>query len=137
MFKRIIFTAAVFLAAAGYGVDGITIKNAGKAPTETSPKVTSGKTAEQEKAEKIAELNSKRTELIGKIHRKRQELLKNNPKLRRMYQQQLKQTLELALELDANREMRQLNDGLADVERRLKNELESKPDKQPVAKQKK
>lgn len=137
MFKRMIVIAAAILAAAGYGADGITINNARGARTETKPAAVSAKNAEQERAAKIAELSSKRTDLIRKIHLKRQDLLKNNPKLRRMYQQLLKQTRELALELDANREMRQLNDGLADVERRLKNELESQPDKQPASKPKK
>ena len=137
MFKRMIFTAAAFLAAAGYAADGITINSAGGAQTETKPKVISGKTAEQERTEKIAELNRKRTELLRAIHLKRKELLKNNPKLRRMYQQLLKQTRELALELDANREMRQLNDSLSDVERRLKQELETKPAKQSASESKK
>ena len=137
MFKRMLFTAAAFLAAAGFGADGITIDNVSGARTETKQKAVSQKAAEQEKAARIAELNSKRTELTRRIHLKRQELLKNNPKLRRMYQQLLKQTRELALELDANREMRQLNDSLSDVERRLKQELETKPAKQSASESKK
>ena len=129
MFKRMIFTAAALLTAAGYGADGITIDNLSGARKENQPAAVSQKTAEEEKAEKVAELTRQRKELIRKIQQKRKELLKNNPKLRRMYQQLLKQTRELALELDANREMRQLNDDLGDIDRRLKNELESKPDK--------
>ena len=137
MFKRMLFTAAAFLAAAGFGADGITIDNVSGARTETKQKTISQKAAEREKAARIAELNSKKTELTRKIYQKRQELLKNNPKLRRMYQQLLKQTRELALELDANREMRQLNDSLSDVERRLKNELETKPEKKSASEPKK
>ena len=101
-----------------------------------SGKVIDSKTAEREKARKLAELNSKRTELIRRIHEKRQNLLKNNPKLRRMHQQLLKQVRELALELNANREMRTLNDELSEVERQLKNELGSQPAKQPVSNKK-
>lgn len=129
MFKRILLIATALLAVKSYGADGITIDNLSGVKTETKQEEISRKTTEQEKAEKLAELNSKRLELLRKIHQKRQELLKNNPKLRRMYQQLLKQTRELALELDANREMRKLNDSLSEVERRLKNELESEQDK--------
>ena len=132
-----IFAAAAFLTAAGYGVDGITIDNVSGVQTGKKPKAMSQETTEQEKAAKIAELNSKKTELIRKIHQKRQELLKNNPKLRRMYQQLLKQTRELALELNANREMRQLNDSLGDVEHQLKKEREAKPEKRSAPEQKK
>ena len=132
MFKRMLFTAAAFLAAAGFGADGITIDNVSGARTETKQKAVSQKAAEQEKARKISELNSKRTELIRRIHEKRQGLLKNNPKLRRMHQQLLKQVRELALELNANREMRTLNDELSEVERQLKNELGSQPAKPSV-----
>ncbi len=135
MFKRMILTAAVLLAANGYGVDGITTgKVAGTQAGKQ--KVIDPKAAEREKARKIAELNSKRTDLIRRIHEKRQGLLKNNPKLRRMHQQLLKQVRELALELNANREMRTLNDELSEVERQLKNELGSQPAKQPVSNKK-
>lgn len=77
------------------------------------------KAAEREKAKRIEELTEKRQALLLKIHQKRKDLLKNNPKLRRMYLQLLKDTRELALELDANREMRELNDQLQEVEREL------------------
>ena len=137
MFKRMIFTAAAFLAAAVYGADGITINNVSGARTETKPKVFSQRAVERERALKLAELNKERTDLLRKIHLKRQELLKNNPKLRRMHQQLLKQTRELALELDANREMRQLNDSLDEVERRLKNEQETRPDQKSASNQNK
>ena len=137
MFKRMILTAAALLAVTGYGADGITTGNAAGKQIETKQKVTSPKAAEREKAGKIAELNSKRTDLIRRIHEKRQGLLKSNPKLRRMHQQLLKQVRELALELNANREMRTLNDELGEVERQLKNELESQPAKQSVSKNQK
>lgn len=132
MFKRMILTAAALLAVSGYGADGITTGNVAGAQTGTKQKVIDPQAAEREKAGKIAELNSKRTELIRRIHEKRQGLLKNNPKLRRMHQQLLKQVRELALELNANREMRTLNDELGEVERQLKNELGSLPAKPTV-----
>ena len=132
MFKRMIWTAAVLLTATSYGADGITIDNVAGAQPGTQQKVIDRKAAEREKAEKLANLNSKRTELIRKIHEKRQDLLKNNPKLRRLHQQLLKQARELALELNANREMRALNDNLSEVERQLRNELGSQLAKQPV-----
>ena len=136
MFKRMILTAAALLAVTCNGADGITTGNAAGTQIETKQKVTDPKAAEREKAGKIAELNSKRINLIRQIHEKRQGLLKNNPKLRRMHQQLLKQVRELALELNANREMRTLNDELSEVERQLKNELESQPAKQPVSNRK-
>ena len=136
MFKRMILTAAALLAFTGYGADGITTSNAAGTQTGTKQKVIDPKVAEREKAQKIAELNSKRTDLIRRIHEKRQGLLKNNPKLRRMHQQLLKQVRELALELNANREMRTLNDELSEVERQLKNELGSQPAKQTVSNRK-
>lgn len=138
MFKRMILTAAALLAVTGYGTDGITTRsNTAGTQIETKQKVTDPKAAEREKAGKIAELNSKRINLIRQIHEKRQGLLKNNPKLRRMHQQILKQVRELALELNANREMRTLNDELSEVERQLKSELGSQPAKQPVSKNQK
>ena len=132
-----ILTAAALLAVTGYGADGITTDNVGGAKTGTPQKTISRKAAEREKAEKLANLNNKRTELIRKIHEKRQVLLKSNPKLRRMHQQLLKQARELALELNANREMRTLNDDLTEVERQLKNELAASPVKQSVSNKKK
>ena len=137
MFKRMILTAAALLAVTGYGADGITTGNAAGTQTETKQKAANPKAAEREKARKIAELNSKRTDLIRRIHEKRQGLLKSNPKLRRMHQQLLKQVRELALELNANREMRTLNDELSEVERQLKNELGSQTAKQSVSKNQK
>jgi hypothetical protein len=131
-----ILTAAVLLAVTGYGADGITTDNVAGAQIGTKQKTVDPKTAEREKARKLAELNSKRTELFRKLHEQRQNLLKNNPKLRRMHQQLLKQARELALELNANREMRKLNDELSEVERQLRNELESQPAKQPVSNRK-
>jgi|GEM_PF-2576651 len=71
-------------------------------------------------AAKIASLQSEKNELIRKIVLKRTELLKNDPKLHRMYIQLLKQTRALALELDSNREMRELNDALSEVEKKIK-----------------
>ena len=136
MFKRMTLTAVALLAVTGYGADGITIDNAAGSQTGTNQKVIAARTAEREKDKKLAELNSKRTALIRKLHEKRQNLLKNNPKLRRMHQQLLKQARELALELNANREMSSINDELSEVERQLKNELESQPAKQPVSNRK-
>ena len=137
MFTRMILTAAALLAVTGYGADGITTGNTAGTQNGTKPKVIDPKTAEREKAKKIAELSSKRTDLIRRIHEKRQGLLKNNPKLRRMHQQLLKQVRELALELNANREMRTLNDELSEVERQLKNELGSQTAKKTVSKNQK
>ncbi|MBO4646751.1 MAG: hypothetical protein J5806_01180 [Lentisphaeria bacterium] len=78
------------------------------------PQLTAEETA------KLAQLQAEKTELLRKIVLKRTELLKNDPKLQRMYIQLLKQTRALALELDSNREMRELNDALADVEKKMK-----------------
>lgn len=137
MFKRMILTAAALLALRTTGADGITTNNVSGAPKGADQQAAVSKNAEQEKAKRITELNRTRTDLILKIHKKRQELLKNNPKLKRLYQQLLKQTRELALELNANNEMRKLNDSLNDVERQLKKELTPEPKNDPAAKPKK
>ena len=73
-----------------------------------------------EETAKLAKLQAERAELVRKIALKRAELLKHDPKLQRMYIQLLKQVRALALELDSNREMRDLNDALADVDKKMK-----------------
>ena len=71
-------------------------------------------------AAKLAELQAEKAELVRKIALKRTELLKNDPKLHRMHIQLLKQIRALALEMDSNREMRELNDALSEVEKKMK-----------------
>ena len=48
------------------------------------------------------------------------ELLKNNPKLRKMYLEIVRQTQELAIELDSDLDIRSLNRDLRQVETQLK-----------------
>ena len=91
---------------------------AAPAAKKDSPAKPTQLTAEE--TAKIAELQAQKNEIIRKIVLKRTELLKNDPKLQRMYIQLLKQTRALALELDSNREMRELNDALAEVEKKMK-----------------
>lgn len=122
MVKRIILITAAFLAVKICGAESLSVSKESDAVSRTNQKSAEQKTAEQEKAERIAALDQQRTELVLKIHKKRQELLKSNPKLRKMHQQLLKQTRELALELDSNIQMRRLNNSLRDVERQLEKE---------------
>ena len=122
MIKRMILITAAFLAVKTCGAEALSVNKESNAVPGTNQKSVEPKTAEQEKAERIAALDRQRAELVLKIHRKRQELLKNNPKLRKMHQLLLKQTRELALELDSNLQMRKLNDSLRDVERQLEKE---------------
>ena len=74
------------------------------------------------KTARIQTLTAQHSDLIEKQKKKRQELLKTNPRLRRMYLQILKQTRQLALELDSDREMNALNDQIHAVEKELKQE---------------
>ena len=124
MFRKTILLAAAVLVLEAGGAEGRIAETGNRSdPKLTAEQVKARQAAEQEKAKKLAELSIKRTELIRKIHEVRKELLKNNPKLRRMHQQLMKQTRELALELEANREMRKLNDNLTEVERQLEREM--------------
>ena len=127
MINRMILITAAFLAVKTCGAEALSANKESNAVPGTNQKSLEPKTSEQIKAERIAALDQQRTELMMKIHRKRQELLKNNPKLRKMHQLLLKQTRELALELDSNIQMRKLNDSLRDVERQL--EKEQAPEK--------
>ena len=79
-----------------------------------------------EQAEKIQELKTQRKELLAKIQKRRAELLKNNPKLMKMYLQLLKQARELALELDADRKIQELNEEYFKVVKKLEQEERQK-----------
>jgi len=92
------------------------------APAPAAPSAAESAAAKKipSNAETVAGLQTEKAELIRKIVQKRAELLKNDPKLHRMYIQLLKQTRALALELDSNREMRELNDALSEVEKKIR-----------------
>ena len=137
MIKRMILITAAFLAVKTCGAEVLSGNKESDSVPGTDQKTVEQKTVEQEKAERIAALNRKRAGLLLKIYKKRQELLRNNPKLRRMYQQLLKQTRDLALELDSNFQMRSLNDSLHDVERQLKKEQEPAKGNEPGSQKKK
>ena len=133
MFKRMISITAVMVLLNSTGA----AEQKAATPDRKDERQTVVKTpAEQVKTERIAELNRRKMELIRQIHATRKDLLKNNPKLRRMHQQLLKQARELALELNANREMSKLNDSLSEVESMLKKEQAPAPEKKPDPKQK-
>lgn len=84
-----------------------------------------------EKAEKIQDLKNQRKELLVKIQKRRAELLKNNPKLMKMYLKLLKQARELALELDADRQIQELNEAYLKVVKKLEQaERQEKPEGQ-------
>ena len=76
----------------------------------------------KEKDARIQTLTVQHRELLEKQKRKRKELLKTNPKIRRMYLQILKQVRQLAMELDANREISQINDRIHETEKELRKE---------------
>ena len=79
--------------------------------------------AVKKKNDRIQTLTDQQRDLLEKKKQKRKGLLKNNPKIRRMYLQLLKQAQQLALELDADREISQMNDQLQEIERNLEKEL--------------
>ena len=78
------------------------------------------KTTTEEDMAKIQELETERRALLLKLQQKRIELLKNNPKLHKMYMDILKQTQDLAIELDSDMEIRTLNRELHEIEMQLK-----------------
>ena len=116
----LIAVSSMLLAGAETAATNQNQKNNETVEAGTKPHVRKKNLSEEEI--KIQELLYQRNELIRKIHQKRVDLLKNNPKLRRMYLQLLKQTRELAMELDSNREMRMMNDALNEINRKLEQE---------------
>ena len=116
--KRILIAASVLWLAGAAAAENHSGNTGGTIRTGTEPQARKKISPEEEA--RVRELQDQRNELLQKIHRKRVELLKNDPKLHRMYIQLLKQTRALALELDSNREMRELNDALSEVEKKIK-----------------
>ena len=122
MIKRIMILSAALMLLNAAGEDSQDPPDA----SEQEEKTVDIQTVVKGKNEKIQSLTVQHRDLLEKQKRKRKELLKNNPKIRRMYLQILKQARQLALELDANREIRQINDQLQEIEKTLekeKNEL--------------
>lgn len=70
-------------------------------------------------------LLSEREMLVMKIHKLRMELIKKDPKLRRMYEQLIQQARELAMELESKKEMRNVTESLGDIDSKL-NRLQKK-----------
>ena len=95
-------------------------KTSADAPKAEDPKAETPRVLTEEEKAKIQALETERRELLRKIQQKRMELLKNNPKLRKIYLDILRQTQELAIELDSNMDIRDLNRALREVETQLK-----------------
>ncbi len=77
------------------------------------------KKAEKEELAKIQELEEQCAKLRTQIEKKRAQLLKTNPKLIKMYLELVRQARELALELDSNREIQELNEAFLDAGKKL------------------
>jgi len=75
--------------------------------------------AEKDELAKIQELELMHREFIARIQKKRMELLKTNPKLAKMYLELLKVSRELAVELDSDPEIQELNEARYELERKL------------------
>ena len=118
MIKRMMLLSAALLMLNTAGADS----SAAPSDSESGDKNIEMQAAVKEKTDRIQTLTDQRRELLEKKKQKRTGLLKNNPKMRRMYLQILKQARQLALELDADREISQMNDQLHDIERNLEKE---------------
>ena len=70
-------------------------------------------------------LLSEREALVLKIHKLRIELIKKDPRLRRMYEQMIQQARELAMEIESKREMRDMTESLGTLDSKL-NRLQKK-----------
>ncbi len=77
------------------------------------------KKAEKEELAKIQELEEQCAQLRTRIVEKRAQLLKTNPKLTKMYLELVRQARELALELDSNREIQELNEAYLETGKKL------------------
>ncbi len=70
-------------------------------------------------------LLSEREMLVLKIHALRLELIKKDPRLRRMYEQLIQQARDLAMELESKKEMRNITESLGEIDSKL-NRLQKK-----------
>ena len=118
MIKRMMLLSAAWIAFNAVGADSAT------SPSDlgSGDKNVDIRAVVKEKDARIQTLTVQHRELLEKQKRKRKELLKTNPKIRRMYLQILKQVRQLAMELDANREISQINDRIQDTEKELQKE---------------
>ena len=109
-FEKLLFFAGVFLLpAAGIQAD----------TTVQSPKTaTESQTVFQNPAE-AEKLLKEKAELRQKMLKTRANLLKNDPKLRKLYLDLMRTTRQLAIELNSQPEMRKLNDSLSEVNEKL------------------
>ena len=118
MIKRMMLLSAAWIAFNAVGADSAT------SPSDlgSGDKNVDIRAVVKEKDARIQTLTVQHRELLEKQKRKRKELLKTNPKIRRMYLQILKQVRQLAMELDANREISQINDRIHETEKELRKE---------------
>ena len=133
MIKRMMLLSAALLMLNTAGADA----SDALSDPESGDKNIDIQVAVKDKSDRIQTLTDQRKALLERKKQKRKGLLKNNPKIRRMYLQILKQTQQLALELDADREISQMNDQLRDIERNLdkeRNELNKLTEKQKLNK---
>lgn len=75
--------------------------------------------------EKAAQLFDEREKLILKIHTKRQEIIKKDPRMKNLQAQILSLSRELGIAVDSNREIQQLKEKISSVDSRINN-LEKK-----------
>ena len=81
--------------------------------------VVARKIAEKEELARIRELEQQHAELLARIRKKRAELLKSNPKMIKMYLDLLKKARELALELDSDPDIQEMNETRSEMEKKL------------------
>ena len=86
---------------------------------------TTGNPADYADKAQAEKLLAEREMLVQKIHAMRLELIKKDPKLRRMYEQLIQQARELAMELESKKEMRNVTESLGDIDSKL-NRLQKK-----------
>ena len=87
--------------------------------SEEQSDIVARKIAEKEELAKVRELEEERAEILARIRKKRAELLKSNPKMIKMYLDLLKKARELALELDSDPDIQEMNDARSKVEKKL------------------
>jgi len=118
MIKRMMLLSAAWIAFSVAGADSADSPS----DTESGDKDVDIRAVVKEKDARIRTLTEQHRGLLEKQKQKRKELLKTNPKIRRMYLQILKQVRQLAMELDANREISQINDRIHETEKELRKE---------------
>lgn len=116
--RMILIAASVFLSSLFLTAESAsgTTQKSGRASRLLRNTATAADYADSARAQKLLD---ERKALVLKIHKLRMELIRKDPRLRRMYEQLIQQARELAGELESKKEMRNMTESLGEIDSRL------------------